>query len=60
MKAFKDYTIEDFTERVKMPETDLVGKRVVVTSFKVKSSTCSMVNSKYNVRNLKDVKWENS
>lgn len=60
MKAFKDYTIEDFTERVKMPETNLVGKRVVVTSFKVKSSTCPMAKSEYNVRNLKDVKWENS
>ncbi len=59
MKAFKDYKIEDFTERVKMPKTNLVGKRVVITSFKVKSSTCSMA-TKYNVRNLKDVKWENS
>ena len=30
MKEFKDYTIADFTERVKMPETNLARKRVVV------------------------------
>lgn len=29
MKEFKDYTIADFTERVKMPKTNLVGKRVI-------------------------------
>lgn len=29
MKEFKDYTIADFTERVKMQETNLARKRVV-------------------------------
>ena len=37
MKEFKDYTIADFTERVKMPETNLVGKKVVVPNAKGKS-----------------------
>lgn len=60
MKEFKDYTIADFTERVKMPETNLVGKRVVVTSFGVKSSTCPLTSKQYRVRNMNDVKWENS
>ncbi|MBQ0073548.1 MAG: hypothetical protein KBT34_05100 [Prevotella sp.] len=44
MKEFKDYTISDFTERVKMPETNLVGKRVVVTSFGVTPSSLANVH----------------
>ncbi len=59
MKEFKDFKIEDFKERIKMPKQNLVGKRIIVTSFKVKRSTCP-IHKTYRIRKISEIKWENS
>lgn len=35
MKDFKDFTFEDFKERIVAPQHEVVGSRFVVTHFQV-------------------------